>query len=64
VAFALWAGRLGRPRPAGARPTPLDALEADVDTLRRELSETQERIDFAERLLAQRRESRPVDPPR
>jgi len=33
----------------------LDALEQDVGSLRQELSETQERLDFAERLLAQRK---------
>ena len=30
----------------------LEALENEVGTLRQELSETQERLDFAERLLA------------
>jgi hypothetical protein len=33
----------------------LDALEHEVGSLRQELSETQERVDFAERLLAQRK---------
>ena len=41
----------------------LDALENEVDTLRRDLSETQERLDFAERLLAQPRTDR-SDPPK
>lgn len=31
------------------------ALEQDVGTMRQELSETHERLDFTERLLAQRR---------
>ena len=31
----------------------LDALENEVGTLRQELGETQERLDFTERLLAQ-----------
>jgi hypothetical protein len=31
----------------------LDALEQEVDILRHELTETQERLDFAERMLAQ-----------
>lgn len=35
------------------------ALEDDVHALRRELSETQERLDFTERLLAQRSEEQP-----
>lgn len=36
----------------------LDALEGEVDHLRQQLSETQERVDFAERLLAQAAEGR------
>lgn len=35
----------------------LAALEDDVMMLRRELSETQERLDFTERLLAQKSEA-------
>lgn len=31
----------------------LDALESEVGALRQELGETQERLDFTERLLAQ-----------
>ena len=31
----------------------LDALESEVSALRQELGETQERLDFTERLLAQ-----------
>ena len=34
----------------------VEALEEEVGTLRRQLSEAQERIDFAERLLARGRE--------
>jgi hypothetical protein len=33
----------------------LQTLEHEVGTLRQELSEAQERLDFAERLLAQRK---------
>jgi hypothetical protein len=33
----------------------LDTLEHEIGTLRHELGETQERLDFAERLLAQRK---------
>jgi hypothetical protein len=68
LAFGLWAQRL---RP-GTRESEsltgseslerLEAVEDEVSNLRRELSETQERIDFAERLLAQRSESRRVGP--
>lgn len=63
IVCAVWAGNLQR----SIRATPvqrqvegqtgqedLEALEGDMDQLRRELSETQERLDFAERLLAKR----------
>jgi DNA repair exonuclease SbcCD ATPase subunit len=40
----------------------LEALEGEVDGLRRELSETQERVDFAERLLAQTNKGRALGP--
>ncbi len=43
-------------RAAGASPEAagrLQALENDVGTIRQELSEVHERLDFAERLLAQ-----------
>ena len=36
----------------------LEALERDVDGLQQQLTETQERLDFAERLLSQAREER------
>lgn len=51
--FGYWAAHLkqgaGRRREEG-----LEALEVEVGELRRELGEAQERMDFAERLLAQR----------
>jgi hypothetical protein len=40
----------------------LTALEEEVGTLRQELSETHERLDFTERLLSQQRAER-LDPP-
>lgn len=44
---------------AGERPAELshrlEALETEVGALRQELGETQERLDFTERLLAQDR---------
>jgi hypothetical protein len=61
LAFAAWAQRLGR-APA-ALPEPEDRLEdlaAEVDQLRGELAEAQERLDFTERMLA--RESSPRRP--
>jgi hypothetical protein len=42
----------------------LQALDQEVGTLRREMMETQERLDFAERLLAQGPETRRVEPRR
>ena len=40
----------------------LQALDQEVGILRREMIETQERLDFAERQLAQRPETRRVEP--
>ncbi len=44
-----------RPRPADGVEVParLEAVEAELAALRQELTETQERLDFTERLLAQ-----------
>ena len=68
LAFGLWARRL-RPRPGGSEVPAglealeaLDALEVEVSKLRRELTETQERLDFVERLLAKGPEVRRVGP--
>jgi len=74
LAFGLWAYRL-RPRPGGGElqarlealeteVSGLEALEAEVSKLRQEVSEAQERLDFAERLLAQGPEARRVGPQR
>jgi hypothetical protein len=66
VAFGLWAQRL-RQKKAGEAMEPqerLEVLEADVSDLRQELTEAQERLDFAERVLAQGREARQVGPER
>jgi len=61
VAFGLWAQRL-RQRPGeGALQAGLEVLEVEVSTLRQELGEAQERLDFAERLLAQGPEPRRLD---
>jgi hypothetical protein len=64
VAFGLWAQRLRRGHGGGRLQAGLEAVEIDVDAMRQELSEAQERLDFAERLLAQRPEPRRVDPER
>lgn len=58
LACAWWAARLRRLPGAAGDPDQLERLATEVDALRRELSETQERLDFAERVLAQRPESR------
>jgi hypothetical protein len=66
LAFGLWAQRL-RQGPGRSQELPqdrLEALEVEVSNLGRELSETQERLDFAERVLAQPPESRRVGPER
>jgi hypothetical protein len=57
VAFGWWAWRLRtrRVQPAQTElPAHLEALEDEIAGMRQELSETQERLDFAERMLAQR----------
>jgi hypothetical protein len=65
LAFGLWARRLGRRSGGGsALEARLEALEAEATRMRQELSETQERLDFAERLLAQGPEARRVGPQR
>lgn len=61
LAFGFWARRLrlaSSPAPSSQSELPgrLEALDAEVTRLREELTETQERLDFAERLLAQARE--------
>ncbi|MBA3497867.1 MAG: hypothetical protein H0T86_12240 [Gemmatimonadales bacterium] len=45
-----------RIRSQGGRSTPDPELLAEVDALRAEVSELHERVDFTERLLAQRQE--------
>jgi len=68
LAFGLWAQRLRQPRgdigDAGDRDARLEALEAEMGSIRGELTETQERLDFAERMLAQQPETRRVGPDR
>src|SRR6058998_3725650 len=65
VAFGLWARRLWQREDKDERQASLEspdaiealgALESEVHRLRQELSETQERLDFAERILAKRPE--------
>jgi len=62
VAFGLWAQRLKQRRDAGREQQTIQApdaermeiLEEELARLRNELSEAQERLDFTERMLAQR----------
>lgn len=61
VAFGLWAQRLRPGRGGSEVQDRLEELEADMGRLRQELGEAQERMDFAERLLAQGQEARRVD---
>jgi uncharacterized membrane protein YhiD involved in acid resistance len=64
LAFGVWAQRL-RQSPGGSDlQARLEALEVEVSQLRPELSEMQERLDFAERVLAQGPEPRRVGPER
>jgi len=44
--------------PTGDVAARLETLERDVEGLQQQLTETQERLDFAERLLTQAREER------
>ena len=64
LAFGLWARRL-RQRPARSDvQTRLEALEVEVGRLGQDLRELQERLDFAERVLAQGRETGRLGPER
>lgn len=62
LAFGLWAQRLRRGTGGSEVQDRLEALEFEVSALRQELGETQERMDFAERLLAQGQEAHRVGP--
>ncbi len=62
VGFGLWAQRLRQRRDGSGLQAGLEDLEIEVDTLRQELGEAQERMDFTERMLAQEAGARRVDP--
>ncbi|HEX3233173.1 MAG TPA: hypothetical protein VHR41_03175 [Gemmatimonadales bacterium] len=64
LGFGLWAQHLRRAPAASELPPGLDTIELEVSRLRQELGETQERLDFAERVLAQESEARRVEPQR
>ena len=61
-AFGLWAQHLRQGPDGSEGQARFEVLEAEMGNLRRELSELQERLDFAERVLAQGPESRRVGP--
>ena len=67
LGFAFWAKRV-RPSRSEDEEAPdesrFENLDAEVSELRRQLSETQERLDFAERLLVRERKEGRVEPPR
>jgi hypothetical protein len=65
LAFGLWAATLrsqlrSEQQPPGRPELPehLEEIEAEMSNLRQQLIETQERLDFTERLLAQRENER------
>jgi hypothetical protein len=60
VGFALWAQRLRPGRPNTAVAQQLEALDVEMDALRQQLNEAEERLDFTERLLAQEPETRRI----
>jgi uncharacterized protein YceH (UPF0502 family) len=48
--------------PAKQLEARLEAVEQELASLQQDLSETQERVDFAERMLAQAREGKRIGP--
>lgn len=71
VAFGLWAQRLRQRVSVGALVSGdtgelqarVEAVELEQTRMRQELSEAQERLDFAERMLVQGQEQRRMNPP-
>jgi hypothetical protein len=56
------ADRLAGRVPAGVRAAESDALQAEVEELRYRVTDLEERLDFAERVLAQHREPERLGP--
>jgi hypothetical protein len=54
----------GPPAGTGDLASKVDAMEQELATLRQELAETQERLDFTERLLARNNEPPQLGPNR
>ncbi|HXY18404.1 MAG TPA: hypothetical protein VEH83_00235 [Gemmatimonadales bacterium] len=63
-AFARRISGEARAVPGADAATEIEALNGDVAELRRELDEVQNRLDFAERLLAQARDKGLLPPPK
>ena len=61
VAFAVWAVRLRLGTGARGLEAEMDEMELELEALRHELAEAQEKVDFAERVLAQGVEQRRSD---
>ena len=59
LAFGLWAQRLRVALQGSQRLEGVEPLAFEVDQLRQELNEAQERLDFTERILAQNRREEP-----
>lgn len=61
LAFGLWAYRLRQTRRGSELEAHAEPLALQVDDLRHALAETQDRLDFAERVLSQGRVPRRED---
>jgi hypothetical protein len=63
LAFGLWAQRMRSPPTGneGELEARVEALELEVSSLRQDLAEAHERLDFAERLLSRVSETRRPD---
>jgi hypothetical protein len=60
VIARIWRGR--RDRPVADLEAQNEQLLAEMSTIREELREAQERLDFTERVLAQQRRVEPLPP--
>lgn len=63
VAAAVAKRIAGEHRPAAPDPQERDAVAEELQQLRHEMTELQERMDFAERLLAKQRGAERLAPP-
>lgn len=62
LAFGSWAFTLRQGPAVIESQTRLEKLETEIGKLQQELTDTQERLDFVERLIAQGQETRRVGP--